>query len=544
MDQTPINPENPQETRTQAQPSYVNPNYNQIPKREPYGFTKQDGWFAFLITLIGFLFIRLVFAGGGGVSVTVFTVLFDAFLIWYMSSRQIKPSGVTWVYLALTLAFGVYFGLFGGGTLSFFVMLFLIALSAYTVYVISGARTGDSLRYVVSDTCQALFVTPLAHMDAAPKAASSSVKGKGSRRALYAFLGVVLALPLFAIVGSLLGDADPLFERIWDSLVSAIFERLHVTVFQFIIGIPVAMYLFGLMYGAIRRRAAPRTAEHAETAVRACRVIPLPFAMGAVIPLLVLYVLFFISQTEYLIAAFQGVTPIGITQAEYARRGFFELCAVCGINMLTLIVLYFFTKTEEAAPDAGFIKRCRPAGICAVLLCLFSMALAVMSLRKMLLYIHDLGLTQKRVFTSFFMIFLFIAFAVAIAGMWSRKIAVPRWIAVSGAAILLVVCFMDVNGLIARYNIRRYQENKIEKLDLYPMWQLGEAAVPPLAELLDSGCPEEVRLEAREILQSLYYSRYAGETPDWRSMTLERWNSKQTLERLVREGKIADYRTT
>lgn len=532
--QTARETDNASGSQTQPTPHYASHIYQAPPPRAPYGFVKSDGWFALLMVLMGFLFIRFIISGGGGVSVTVYTILFDAILLCYMWTRKIKPTGVTYACLALSLAFGAYFGLFGGGTMSFFVLLFHIALSAYMVFAAFGAWTENSLRYVGSDTFSALLITPFGHFDAAPRAFGNSIgaKNNGSRRMLYAVLGLILALPLFAFVGSLLSKADPVFERLWSSLAHAVFERFHVTLIEFFFGIPIAMYLFGLMYGALRRRAAPRTAERAEAAVRSCRVLPLPLVMGAVIPLLALYVLFFITQMPYLLSAFQSLIPKGFTQAEYARRGFFELCGVCTVNMLVLIGLNIFTKTDHADPETGIVTQSIVARICGALLCLFSMTLAIISLRKMLLYIQNLGLTQKRVYTSVFMVFLCVAFALALAGLWKRGFAPARWIALSGTAMLLAVCLLNTDGLIARYNIWQAQTGRIGKLDVNAMRELGEAAVPPLAELLESGdCPEVTKVEIRVLL--LHENNYRVGLPnDWRSETLNLIRCREALERL------------
>jgi hypothetical protein len=510
--------------------------------KEPYGFARPDGAFALLTTVLSFLFIKFVLAGGGGVSVTVYTVLYSLTLLFYMRVRKVDIRPASVAYLAVMLVTGAYFGLHGGGPLSVFTLLFLIALSAYTVTVFCASRTQNSLQYVVSDTCTALFVTPFSHFGAGLAAVRNSTRGKTSLRVLYAALGVILAIPLFIFVGSLLGSADELFQRMWDALVESIFSRIHIHAAQYVFGLPIAMYLFGLFYGSLRRRAQPRATERAEARVRSLRILPLPLAMGIVVPLLLLYTLFFISQIPYLTSAFQGMTPEGITQAEYARRGFFELCWVCSINMAVLLGLYYFTKTGESKSDdvnagkppaenGGFFASCRPAGICAILLCLFSMALSVMSLSKMLLYIQTLGMTQKRIYTSFFMVFLFAAFGLAIAGLLRKRFATAKWVTLTGTALLLILCFINADGLIARHNISRYQLNKVEKLDVMPLRALGDAAVRPLAELLDAGgLDPALEDDILYVLSSIYYENHLNRERNWRSMTLTSQRSLAVLE--------------
>ena len=500
------------------------------PPEKDYGFARPDGAFALLLTVLGFLFVKFVLGGGGGVSVTVYTVLYTASVLGYLRVRkaEIRPAGLA--CLAVVLVTGAYFGLFGGGPLGVFTLLFLIALSAYAAAALCGACTGSApLRYVVSDTCAALFVTPFSHFGAGPRAVYRATRGKASRRVLYAVLGVLLAIPLFILVGVLLGSADELFKRMWDSLAGALFNRLPVHAGQFLLGIPVAMYLFGLLYGSLRRRAQSGLEERAEARARSLRVVPLPLALGVVVPLLALYVLFFLSQLPYLTSAFLGVVPEGYTHAEYARRGFFELCGVCSINMAVLLGLYHFTRFEPKG--VGFVSSCRPAGVCAVLLCVFSMCLSVISLRKMILYVEHLGLTRKRIYTSVFMIFLFAAFALAIAGLLRKRFAAARWVTLTGTALLLALCFMNADALVARHNISRYQQNKVERLDVMPMRDLGYAAVKPLADLLEAGgLDPALEEDILYVLSGIYDHKHVYANRDWRSMTLVSLQSRGILE--------------
>ena len=91
--------------------------------------------------------------------------------------------------------------------------------------------------------------------------------------------------------------------------------------------------------------------------------------------------------------------PKDFTVAEYARRGFFEMCAIVAIN-LGLIVLAAGLCRKEQGRVPGPVK-----GL-ALFLCVFSLILVATALSKMVLYMGSFGLTRLRVLTSVFMVFL------------------------------------------------------------------------------------------------------------------------------------------
>ena len=57
-----------------------------------------------------------------------------------------------------------------------------------------------------------------------------------------------------------------------------------------------------------------------------------------------IYVVFTVIQFTYLFGSISSFLPEGVTYAEYARRGFFELVAVTLINVSILIIIINLTK--------------------------------------------------------------------------------------------------------------------------------------------------------------------------------------------------------
>ena len=103
-----------------------------------------------------------------------------------------------------------------------------------------------------------------------------------------------------------------------------------------------------------------------------------------------------------------------MTYAQYARRGFSELCTVSGINAAVTAAALIFTKKEDS--KSPFFRIVMSA------LSLFSMILIVISLQKMILYIEIYNLTPHRVYSSWFMLFLLLCFSTALVKLWVKKL--------------------------------------------------------------------------------------------------------------------------
>ena len=194
------------------------------------------------------------------------------------------------------------------------------------------------------------------------------------------------------------------------------------------------------------------------------------------------YLLYLVSQLAYFFSAFRGILPEGYTQAEYARRGFFEMCALCSINLLMVIIAIGQVRREPKTP---WLTK----ALCLFIL-VFSLVLAVCSASKMGMYIGAYGLTRLRVLTSVFMVC--VAVALVCVAIW---ILAPRfpYMQIVVLAVLAVGCFtgwMDVDTQVARYNVDAYLSGQLTTVDVDHLGGLSEGAVPQLARLLEAPDPQ------------------------------------------------------
>jgi hypothetical protein len=293
-----------------------------------------------------------------------------------------------------------------------------------------------------------------------------------------------------------------LVERILAAIsVDSIIDYL----FKFIIGIPVALYLYGSIYGNISgRHVEDLNKKKLEGFAQNIRFAPKLTIYTALTIFNIIYILFFISQATYLFSAFENILPDAMTYSEYARRGFFELCKVCTINMAIIIVAFGFMKRGDIVKEASenSTDSVEKTGhradeplllkIQTLLLSTFTILLIITALSKMAMYIHYYGFTQLRVYTACFMIVLLFTFVVIVARQ-VKKFNASRVIIIGCIAAFLALSYGNVDGNIAKYNIERYEKGTLESLDYRMLFELSDAAVPYLYEHYKNSTDEEER---------------------------------------------------
>ena len=138
-----------------------------------------------------------------------------------------------------------------------------------------------------------------------------------------------------------------------------------------------------------------------------------------------------------------------------------------------------------------------------VAVCLFTMMLIATAVSKMGMYISYYGLTQLRVYTTWFMIILFIVFAIVALRQFKKfngsKIAI-----ISFVLFFMLLCYGNVDGLIAKYNIDRYHEGTLQTVDVAALSELSDAAIPYMYELYQQTEDEELKSNLKSVILGVY----------------------------------------
>lgn len=496
------------------------------PKRT---YTASESVYAWFCLLAGYLFCRVFPVNLSPLLGFVFVVLLFGVTTAVLLVKKQRIGALAWA--AAVSAVVMNGSLVLSDEALFHHLSYLYALVAFTYFVY--AATGNALQGGLSnllpmDLIRAIFLVPFCANGFLFAAVFSGKAQKSGKIIVKLLIGILLAIVPTAIVLLLLSyDSDfvQLLRSLFDFDVWSVFSRIVSLVF----GVPIGMYLFAMLIANTDGRGEKLlTQEHCCVAVRYTRIAPPLTVIAATVPLLVVYVIFFVSQWQYYISGFTGVLPEAFSYASYAREGFFQLCAVSVINLLIILAALLFTRRKDGRPS--WVLR-----VLAPLYSLSTLILIATAVAKMVMYIDTYGLTQKRVYATWFMAVLAIIFL--LIAVWQF---VPRFKAVFVAAAVCVVMFSglalcNVNGLIASYNVDRALSGNIMSADVESLEDLGDAAVPSLVRLYQAhheqgftSGPQYRRLE--ETLDRAA-ERLEGANGVW-SFTLPRYQAKQALEEI------------
>ena len=468
---------------------------NQIRAEIPIPFHKVDAVFALLTFVCGYLFIWLIHPSFLGFGVTLFTFLFCGLAMVYAKKRGISFTKQSNFWLAVILLSALNFSLFSNVSLQCLNFLFLMSCAVYWVAVLAHARVEKSLgAYFLPDMVNQFFQVPFKNFGCAVNIIRrTSVKNKKSRILLASFCGALAAIPLLCIVLSLLVQADAAFQTVMQQIIDRIGSQVLNFLLRLLPSFLVGSYLFGLLYGDLqKRRVNSITTEKVESFSQRCKKLPAAASLTALCLLCGVYLLFFGTQTASLFSAFFNQRPDGVTYAEYARRGFFELCKVVFINLGVMVASSVFTTRNDREQKALRVIN--------IILSVETLLLIATAVSKMVMYIDRYGLTQKRVYTSYFMIILFIVFCIFMVSQF-KQINWSKGIVLTFLIGFMILCYANVDGIIAKYNIDRYQNGTLQTVDVHMLYNASDASKPYAMELYQHVKDPQLKKELYDFLQ-------------------------------------------
>jgi hypothetical protein len=200
----------------------------------------------------------------------------------------------------------------------------------------------------------------------------------------------------------------------------------------------------------------------------------------------------------------------GLTYAEYARSGFFQLVAVAAL-VLPLLLAADGAMTGEDARGRRIFR-----GLSAVMISLLFVIMAS-ALARMRLYVEAYGLTEQRLYATALMAWLAVVFLwFAATAMRGRRRHFAFGSIIAAYAGLIGLNFLSPDALIARVNVNRVRAGY--DFDAAYAASLSADAVPTLIEALDDLAPEDRCVAAARVLER--WTR--PDESDWRSWNLSR----------------------
>jgi hypothetical protein len=336
---------------------------------------------------------------------------------------------------------------------------------------------------------------------------SSEVPWRGVLR------GVGLAVPVLVVLGLLLASADAVFASIF---------RLDVDVEPVTIVVHAAVLLVGAwgMAGLLRLASAEPAARSRGTSWR-LGSLEATIVLGSVVALFAAF------AAAQLVALSGGgrrvIETAGLTYADYARSGFFQLLWVAGLTLCLLVGL-------RAATDLGTVAARRRFLALSEIVAVLTLMIVVVAVRRMNLYEQAYGLTMLRLYVELFTLWIgavFVMLGFSLAGLWARRAwLVPAAVA-AGLLLLLGLNVVNPESVVVRHNVALAE--RTGRFDPAYLAELSDDAVPTLvgelarlaetdrAEVLRRLClPEPLRFKgwaAYNVSKDVAYEKLVSACP-------------------------------
>ena len=329
--------------------------------------------------------------------------------------------------------------------------------------------------------------------------------------------GVMIALPALIVFGFLLSSADAAFAKLLKDL-------LHIELTDVVQQALLVAFITAVCIGFFRSLIAGGPAH----------LLPRPafLRLGAgelavaMTTIDLLFAAFVGVQFRYLFGGASTVTVVpGLTRADYARHGFFELVLVVALVIPMLLVAEWIIDKDKPRATNSF----RIAAGVQVLLVL---VIALSAWRRMALYREAFGLSEQRFYTSAFIIWLSIVLAwLAATVLVNHRERFFLGMAASGMATLLILHAINPGALVVRTNASRAVTGARD-LDALYVTTLSADATPAIVESLAAMPAPQRPCVARSLIE-----RDERRPRSWRT-----WNWSRSRAHAIVEARREELR--
>ena len=445
---------------------------------------------------------------GLGLGVTVGVAAWYGVLLWYLGPRRLAESRSRLLFGAILLL-ALTFALFSNGWFRFWNLGALLMLLTVHAMQLSGAAVRpwyvpgmlwERFRLLLSGLFGRLGVLG---------ALGKNLKHENARRAVVLGAGAAVTAVLVLLATVLLSQADQVFQKLTAGLLDFLWSHLNVAAAKLILGLCAAPFLLSLLYFLGRPKGLEKNQK--EHAWHLDSVVP-ALLLGA---LDLLYVLFLCVQSAALFGGETYLRTMGISYADYARSGFFQLVFVTALNLTVLLVLM---QLADRSRRGWRLIQALATGMVTL-----SGVILLSAGWRMTMYVLTYGLSFRRALTYWGMALMALFLGAACRKVWRAEFRFFRFAAAAALAGWLLLNYVPVDRVVAEYNVARYQAGTLEQIDLYYLSSLSYEALPAL-ERLDGNQPladwDDTTLAQRLETRA---ARAASACSRWETWSLSAW---------------------
>lgn len=399
---------------------------------------------ALLSYLAAYIYVAAPFGGELELWLLVFTAIYFA-LVEYLcaSCRRVWESWV-WLGCMLSAVCSYVFSpceVWGKSATFIFANIFAVWWTMSRAGVLLDGESGHFLPF---DALNGFVLLPFGNFFLRVRTwwhFASRPRREGKKLNTSALIGSMIAvlLALLLLLSALehLSGADAGFGTLVGNITGFFTNNVNLVNFFFklLVSLPVGAYIFGLISGSMRLSPERITERRGflESLLGQLRIVPARVWSICLAVFIAVYAVFFVMQGGYIFGAFSRTLPEGMTVAQYARQGFFELCRVMALNF----VLLWLVTRMSAQPVR---ERRLSLALCLALLA-ESILFAVVALSKLALYIDCFGFTPLRLESTWLASVLLAGCVAAAYSLITGRRSCRAWM-IFGAVTLSALCWI------------------------------------------------------------------------------------------------------
>ncbi len=406
-----------------------------------------------------------------GLGMTVFVIAFFA-CVFVCAGKEGRFTKVTVVLLVAVIILAFVPALYSGVWLKALNGIVLLPVCLMVFLLLGGFADALWCRVAVLRSALAFAVVSMfRHWTLPFRSVGHRRGGAKSTVAQPVIVGLLIACGMLVIVMPLLVSADAVFgdlvTRAWKEIggmnpLDAAGKFVRVVI--------IAPIIFSLLYAVMRREGAAVSVGTGQSAARTN-----PVMMATVLIVLdVVYLAFVVVQFAYLFGNVETSSMNG-GYAAYARSGFFQLVAVAGVNLATILLVTRLTNAEA--------KGWRLTQACSLLLVGLTYVILASAAWRMYLYVDEYGMTVLRTLTVLGMAFVALCLIAAAIKAMKPSFGFFQVFFATGVALWMCFALSGVDARIAEYNVDGYLAGRIEQVDVAYLESLSPAVMPSLDRL-------------------------------------------------------------
>ena len=396
---------------------------------------------------------------------------------------------------------------------------FLTLLAAVPLHLMYCTGKSDPVEdgaRVIRKAFLAVFPYTFGNFDVPYKKLFKGVRrGSKGQGVLFTVLGLICTIPFLIILTLLFSNADFAFAQSLSSILSYFYDLPVAKIIgTILLGVLMTVYILPLFFALDADYPQPEAGNKRKG------ILPNAAVTAFLAVLIALEVYFSYFQVRYLFLNL-GTLPEGMSYAEYARGGFFEIAAA---TLLTVALIFAATVLTRRDEDEELPLSVR------LLLTVFSACVALMfasSYYRMLMYMDAYSMTIRRVGVCWLMALMLAVLIGVIIYIWKPDFALTRYTIFTVLVFVLALNLMHLGATVSKNNVDRYfQEQEAEVKTGY---QLDENY---LYTLLPASAPDLVRLENTPTYEQNYHLQSAlnvirEHDYSWRAWSYDLYRAKK-----------------